>query len=164
VVEVVCEPDGVDLMGELREGGSWLVLKGRLIPAVLRYKESVKENEEGLQPWNVAELDVLDGGHLKNLWVDDDCEWLARDDGEQPGVYCLVVGRKLPRKELLCLILARVPQDQSALARDRGPHKDGHLYRRIGMVEVFGGPPSPVPWGWLHNLLGKGEDSAVKIV
>jgi hypothetical protein len=148
----------------LREGGSWLVLKGRLIPALLRFKNGVRGEEEGLQPWNVVELDVLDGGHLKNLWVDDDCEWLARDDGGQPEVYCLVVGRKLPRKELLCLLLARVPQNQDALARDRKPHEERHLYKRIGMVEVFGGPPSPVPWGWLHNLLSKGEDAVVRIV
>ncbi|KAK4155262.1 heterokaryon incompatibility protein-domain-containing protein [Chaetomidium leptoderma] len=159
VVEVACEPAGVDLLGELVEGGSWLVLKGRLVPALLRFND-VEEPE----PWNLVDLDVLDGGHLKNLWVDDDCQGLVATEGGQPRVYCLLVGRKLPRKELLFLVLARVPEDEEKAPRDQGPHEDRHLYRRIGMMEIFGGPASPVFWGWVHNLLGKGEDAVVKIV
>lgn len=163
VVDVQCEVvPGGGLTGELREGGSWLVLKGRLIPALMRFNER-KQGEE-TEPWNVVDLDILDGGHMKNLRVDDDCKWLVPADGGQPRVFCLVVGRKLPRKELLCLLLTRVPQEDGPVARDQPLHGDGHLYRRIGMLEVFGGPPSPVLWGWLHNLLGKGEDAVVKIV
>ncbi|KAK4121894.1 HET-domain-containing protein [Parathielavia appendiculata] len=162
LVEVVCEPEGEDNMGELREGGSWLVLKGRLVPAVLRLRDGTGD-KENLQPWNMVDLDVLNGGHLKNLWVDDDCKWLVGDVGRAT-VYCLVVGRKLPRKELLCLLLAPVPAEENSMARDQALHEDGHLYRRIGMVEVFGWPPHPVPWGWLHSFLGKGEDAVVRIV
>ena len=160
VVEVVCEPVGADVMGELKEGGSWLVVKGRLIPARLRFKDP-----EDPQPWNVIDLDILDG-HVKNLWADDDCRRLVTAEGEQPQVYCLLVGRKLPRKEVLCLVLTRVPEDErkSAASQDQGEHEDGHLYRRIAMLEIFGGPPSPVLWGWVHNLLGKGEDASVRIV
>ncbi|KAL2128495.1 hypothetical protein VTI74DRAFT_9107 [Chaetomium olivicolor] len=158
VVEAVCEPAGPDLMGELVEGGSYLVLKGRLIPALLQFKE-----EKESKPWNAVDLDILDG-HLKNLWADDDCRSLVAEDREQPRVYCLVVGRKLPRRELLCLVLARVPAGNSAAARDRGFNEDGHLYRRIGLLEIFGGPPQPVLWGWVHDLHRKGEDAVVTIV
>jgi hypothetical protein len=162
VVEVECEVvPGGGLTGGLRDEASYLVLKGRLIPALMRFNEP-KDGEE-MKPWQVVDLDILDGGHLKNLWMDDDCKWLVPAHGEQPKVFCLVVGRKLPRKELLCLVLARVDQD-SPEDRDRPLHEDGHLYRRIGMLEVFGGPASPVPWGWLHNLRGKGEDAVVRIV
>jgi hypothetical protein len=162
VVEVECEVvPGGGLTGQLRDEASYLVLKGRLIPALMRFNEP-KDGEE-MKPWQVVDLDILDGGHLKNLWMDDDCKWLVPAHGEQPKVFCLVVGRKLPRKELLCLVLARVDQD-SPEDRDRPLHEDGHLYRRIGMLEVFGGPASPVPWGWLHNLRGKGEDAVVRIV
>ncbi|KAK4102458.1 hypothetical protein N658DRAFT_552544 [Parathielavia hyrcaniae] len=165
LVEVVCEPDGEDGMGELWEGGSWLVLKGRLIPAVLRLRDCGREDKgKELQPWNLADLDVLDGGHLKNLWVDDNCKWLIGDRG-RASVYCLVVGRKLPGKEVLCLLLARVPwEEHGVLAHNRELSEDGYLYTRIGLVEILGGPPSPVPWGWLHNLLDLGEDSVVRIV
>ncbi|KAK4032177.1 heterokaryon incompatibility protein-domain-containing protein [Parachaetomium inaequale] len=162
VVEVKCEPVGVDKMGELREGGSWLVLKGTLVPTALRFKE-VKEGEERA-PWNVADLDVLDGGYLKNLWVDDDCRGLVPADGGPPTVYVLLVGRKLPRKELLCLVLARVPEDGIPVAQGRGAEEDKHLYRRIGLLEVFGGPASAVEWGWMHNLLGKGGEAVVRII
>ena len=64
-------------------------------------------------------------------------------------MYCWLVGRKLPRKEVLCLVLTRVPGDleSTAARQDRGPQEDGHLYRRIAMLEIFGGPPSPVLWG-----------------
>ncbi len=160
VVEVACEPVGTDVMGELKERGSWLVVKGRLIPARLRFKDP-----EDPQPWNVIDLDILDG-HVKNLWADDGCRGLVTAEGEQPQVYCLLVGRKLPRKEVLCLVLTRVPKDEqgSAASQGRGEHEDGHLYQRIAMLEIFGGPPSPVLWGWVHNLLGKGEDALVRVV
>ncbi|SPQ27129.1 5a4b5f1f-79d7-4163-a423-ad6775f1c09d [Thermothielavioides terrestris] len=126
--------------------------------------EVVERENDVLKPWNLIDLDILDGGHLKNLWADDDCQSLLAADGQQPTVYCLLVGRKLPRKELLCLVLARVPQDDSAAVRGLVLGEDGHVYRRIGLVEIFGGPPSPVAWGWVHNLLGKGEDAVVRIV
>jgi len=161
VVEVQCEPAGEDPMGELRKGGSWLVLRGRLIPAKMRFKQR-KEGEE-LKPFNVVDLDVLDGGHLKNLWVDDDCRWLMAEQGsEQPTVYCLVVGRKLPRKEVLCLVLARTPEEEDSGESDQAAAD--HVYRRIGMLEIFGGPPRPVLWGWLHELYAKGEETTVKII
>jgi hypothetical protein len=85
-------------------------------------------------------------------------------EDEQTTVYCLLVGRKLPRRELLCLVLAQMPLDYSIRGQDRGLQEDQHLYRRIGMVEIFGGPPSPVLWGWVHNLLGKGEDKVIRII
>ena len=139
-----------------------MVVKGRLIPAKLRFQE-LKEGDEP-QPWNVIDLDVLDGGYLKNLWADDDCTGLVRADGEQPTVYVLLVARKLPRKELLCLVLTRVPAEDSPATQNRGTGEDGFLYKRIAMLEIFGGPPSPVLWGWMHNLLDKGEDTVVRIV
>ncbi|KAJ4286394.1 hypothetical protein N0V88_008017 [Collariella sp. IMI 366227] len=159
VVEVTCEPAGPDLMGELVEGGTYMVLKGRLIPALLRFNKP-----QDLQPWNAIDLDVLDGGYLKNLWADDDCRSLVTEDGGQPKVYILLIGRKLPRKELLCLVLRRIPATDDAAAADRGPDEDGHLYQRIGLLEIFGGPPRPVLWGWMHELLDKGEDAVVRIV
>jgi hypothetical protein len=162
VVDVKCEPVGVDGLGELKEGGSWLVLKGTLIPTAMRFRER-KEGEE-IQPWNVVDLDVLDGGYLKNLWVDDDCRGMVPPEGGLPTVYILLVGRKLPRRELLCLVLARAPEGEHNAAQERGPEEDGHLYRRIGLLEVFGGPASPVAWGWMHNLLGKGGEAVVRIV
>ncbi|KAK4141692.1 uncharacterized protein C8A04DRAFT_13843 [Dichotomopilus funicola] len=109
-----------------------------------------------IQPFEVAELEVLDGGYLKNLWMDDDCQGLVKKDGSLEEVYLLVVGRKLPRKELLCLVLAR---------NDTGNDGDTPpTYRRIGLLEVFGGPPRPVAWGWLHELLGKGEDAVLRVI
>lgn len=162
VVEVRCEPVGEDEMGELKEGGSWLVLKGRLIPTGMRFKK-LKEAEE-VEPWNAIDLDILGTTHLRNLWADDDCRGLVGLDGRLPTVYMLLVGRKLPMKELYCLVLARVPEDKKPLLRDPPAPGDGHLYRRIALLEIFGGPPSPVDWGWLHDLLGKGEDAVVTIV
>jgi hypothetical protein len=167
VVEVACEAVGPDPMGELQEGGSYLVVKGQLVPAKLRFKEG-----EDPKPWNLIDLDILDGGHLKNLWADDDCRSLVPAEDEQTTVYCLLIGRKLPRRELLCLVLAQMPLDYSIRGQDRGLQEgqdrglqeDQHLYRRIGMVEIFGGPPSPVLWGWVHNLLGKGEDKVIRII
>lgn len=159
VVQVKCELAGADEMGELREGGTFLVLKGRLIPARLRFKDA-----KDPQPWNVIDLDILDGGHVKNLWADDNCRGLVAAEGEQPSVFCLVVGRKLPRRELLCLVLTRVPEDGTTADQNRASQEDGYLYKRIALLEVFGGPPSPVLWGWVHNLLAKGEDALVRIV
>jgi hypothetical protein len=110
-----------------------------------------REHEGGEQRHpGVIDLDILDG-HVKNLWADDDCKGLVAAGGaeaEPPQVYCLLVGRKLPRKEVLCLVLTRVPEDLESTAahQDRRPQEDGHLYRRIAMLEIFGAPPSPMFW------------------
>ncbi|KAK3293653.1 heterokaryon incompatibility protein-domain-containing protein [Chaetomium fimeti] len=162
VVGVRCEPAGEDPMGELKEGGSWLVLKGRLIPTGMRFKK-LKKREE-VEPWNAIDLDILGTEHLRNLWADDNCRGLVGPDGRLPTVYMLLIGRKLPMKELYCLVLTRVPEDESPLAGERPVQGDGHLYRRIALLEICGGPPRPVEWGWLHELLGKGEDAVVTIV
>lgn len=162
VREVACELAGEDQFGELKEGGSWMVVKGRLIPAKLRFRE-LKEGEQA-QSWNVIDLDVLDGGYLKNLWADDDCSGLVRADDEQPTVYILLVARKLPRKELLCVVLTRVSEEDTPATQNRGADEDGFLYKRIAMLEIYGGPPRPVLWGWMHELLDKGEDTVVRIL
>ncbi|KAH6622619.1 heterokaryon incompatibility protein-domain-containing protein [Chaetomium tenue] len=162
VVEVRCEPVGEDPMGELREEGSWLVLKGKLIPTGMRFKK-LKEGEE-MEPWNTLDLDILGTTHMRNLWADDDCRGLVGPDGHLPTVYMLPVGRKLPMKELYCLVLTRLPEGENLLVRDPPMQGDGHLYRRIAFLEIYGGPPSPIDWGWLHDLLGKGQDAVVTIV
>lgn len=153
VMDVRCEPAGEDPRGELREGGSWLVMKGRLVPAVL----GLRDHEPGtkLHPWNLIQLDILKG-HMCNLWADDGCRGLVGAT-----VYCLYLGRKLPMKEPLFLLLARAAENSN---QDKSPDEDPHLYRRIGLLEITGGRPTNRPWGWLHDLLGKGEDAAVRII
>ncbi|KAK4235539.1 hypothetical protein C8A03DRAFT_17728 [Achaetomium macrosporum] len=119
--------------------------------------------EDGPQPWNLIDLDILDGGFLKNLWADDDCESLVAAGGEQPRVYCLIVARKLPQREVICLVLARVQQDGHLPVSQE--HE--HLYRRIGLLEIWGAPSTyvnSVGWAWLQDLRGKGEDAMVRIV
>jgi hypothetical protein len=128
----------------------------------MRFKE-LKKGEE-VEPWNAIDLDILGTTHLRNLWADDDCRWLVGPDGRLPIVYMLLVGRKLPMKELYCLVLTRVPEDKKPQLRGTPAQGDGHLYRRIALLEIFGGPPSPRDWGWLHDLLGKGEEAVVTIV
>ncbi|KAL2020093.1 hypothetical protein VTK56DRAFT_8897 [Thermocarpiscus australiensis] len=134
-------------------------------PAMMRFKNSRggRQPASGAKPWDLIELDILDG-HMKNLCADDDCQSLLPSEGEQPRMYCLLIRRKLPMKELLCLVLARVPLEADNAPLDRRPQEDGYLYRRIGLLKVLGGPPSPVPWGWMHSLLGEGEDASVRIV
>ena len=160
VVEVASEAAGPDAFGELREGGSYLVLRGRLVPATLRFRE----RQQAPRPWNLIDLDMLDG-YMTNIWADDDC----RSSG--PSVYCLMLGQKLPTREPLWLLLARLPPDdprsEAAAAWERRPGEDPHLYRRIGLLEIMGAPPRPQPsrlWGWLHDLLERGEDKTVRIV
>ncbi|KAK3898747.1 hypothetical protein C8A05DRAFT_18723 [Staphylotrichum tortipilum] len=141
----------------------FVVQEEKGVEVACEVREELKEGEEA-QSWNVIDLDVLDGGYLKNLWADDDCTGLVTAGGEQPTVYVLLAARKLPRKELLCLVLTRVPDDGSPATQNRGEDEDGFVYKRIAMLEIFGGPPSPVLWGWMHNLLNKGEDAVVRIV
>ncbi|KAL2265850.1 hypothetical protein VTJ83DRAFT_6950 [Remersonia thermophila] len=172
LLDVACEPTGEDPMGELRAGGSVLVLKGRLIPTRLTLKErkSGKDEEAGLKPWDVIDLDVVRKGYVKNVWVDDDCGWLvgshSQRDGQEgePIVYLLVLGQRLPGRSVLCLILTEVASEQRAAAWTGSTTVDDGLYQRIGLLEVIGGPPRPVPGGWFLELMEKGKDAVVKIV
>ncbi|KAL2146811.1 hypothetical protein VTI28DRAFT_2292 [Corynascus sepedonium] len=162
VVEVRCEPVGPDPMGELKEGGSWLVLRSRLVPTGLRFTER-KAGTEKL-PWNVVNLDILDGGYLKNVLVDDDCQGLVTVNKTLPMAYLVLVGQGVPGEAWYFLLLIRVTKDESVEVRARAARGDGHIYRRIGLVDVFGGPPRPDRQGWINTLLEKGDDAVVTII
>lgn len=134
---------GVDEMGEV--AGGRLVIKGRVVKCRMKMVENGRA-------WDKVGLDILEGGYLKNLWADDleECKGVAEDREGEVGL--LLVGRKLPRRELVCLMLVGVDEEE-------GLHKEGSTYKRIGLLEVFGGPP-----GWVDSLLEKGEDDVVRIV
>jgi hypothetical protein len=100
------------------------------------------------------DLDILDGGFCKNLWADDDCQSLLAAAAKQPRVYCLIAAHKLPRREVICLVLAAVDGDEN-------------WYRRIGLLEIWGAPSryaNSVDWAWLRDLREKGEDAVVRMV
>ncbi|KAK4163094.1 hypothetical protein QBC43DRAFT_213770 [Cladorrhinum sp. PSN259] len=104
-----------------------------------------------------VQLDVLEGGYLKNLRVDDEeeCKGIAEEDGKHNGEVVLVlVCKKLPRKELLFLLLSKADDKSQGCVEEE--HK---TYKRIGLLEVFGGPK-----GWVDDLLGKGEDTTIRIL
>jgi hypothetical protein len=86
---------------------------------------------------------------MKNLWVDYDCTDIINTDAAQ--VFCLYIGHK--RKTVAgFLILA---------ADDR---LNDPVYRRVGLVEVFGDPDDPAPGAWMLRLLANGQEQVVKVV
>ncbi|KAM7186058.1 Heterokaryon incompatibility protein (HET) domain containing protein [Rhypophila sp. PSN 637] len=171
-------PGGLDNVGD----GHFLALRGSLIPAVATVKGLTSSDSRGKQKkaWEVLDLDIFDG-HLKNVWVDDTAHWLGNDDhhASQQGqhqVSCFLVGVK-KTKALCFLILERLQERQQDTTGFGVPKGHWHriqntynwtdcveiqnLYQRIGVAEVFGGPPGP--GSWTERLLGLGHDQVLKI-
>ncbi|KAL2149789.1 hypothetical protein VTH82DRAFT_8441 [Thermothelomyces myriococcoides] len=183
VVEVRCEPVGVDPLGELREGGCWLVMRGRLIPTRVRFRQPGKsgsggeqqqqqqqqQQQEKLKPWTVVTVDVLaDWGYSANVTMDDDCQSLVTADGTLPTVYLLLIGRGRPGNAWFFLVLVRASEeelgDEYSEVKERVAEAGGHVYRRWGLVEVPAGPSILYPDKWVDILLEKGEDAVVTII
>lgn len=159
VLSVHCTPIGPDPLGELVDRGSYLVVKGVMIPTKLRVNLTVRD---AVQPWNAIDLDVL-MGYVKNIWADEDCrDWAA--GGQDQMVWCLPLGQTLPRGELMCLVLVETPRDGSIAASERLPQEEEELYKRIGLVQVLGGPPGQGLDVWMERLLQKGDERVVRVV
>jgi hypothetical protein len=160
VVGVACETAGPDSMGELVEGVSYLVMRGRVVPATARLKS--RGAHEDSYPWKLVELDILDG-HLKNLWVDYNCcdvlDSGTAASGTTAQAFCFYLGKKWKTGALIFLILVSEGQ-KSCLQDSKAPRRE-NWYRRIGLVEVFGGPPGR---GWVSSLLGRGFDIDIRIL
>ncbi|KAK3990670.1 heterokaryon incompatibility protein-domain-containing protein [Cladorrhinum sp. PSN332] len=163
-VEEVCEIQdaqiklaGMDPRGEL--ASCELLVTGTVIKCEMK----MTENARGA--WDAVQLDVLDRGYVKNLWMDDleECKGVV-EGTEQGEVVLFLVGKKLPRRELLFLLLVNTDvlpsgiEQEAPAALSLGGRR---AHKRIGLLEVFGGPV-----GWADNLLEKGEDNApaVRIV
>ncbi|EGS23424.1 putative chromosome transmission fidelity protein [Thermochaetoides thermophila DSM 1495] len=148
-----------DPLGELVDRGSYLVVKGVMIPTKLRVNLTVRD---AVQPWNAIDLDVL-MGYVKNVWADEDCrDWAA--GGQDQMVWCLPLGQTLPRGELMCLVLVETPRDGSIAASERLPQEEEELYKRVGLVQVLGGPPGQGLDVWMERLLQKGDERVVRVV
>ncbi|KAM7208155.1 Heterokaryon incompatibility protein (HET) domain containing protein [Naviculisporaceae sp. PSN 640] len=143
--------------GELLDqpGKNILVLNGRTIPAVANVKVAAKaeltRRDTIPEAWDIIELDIFKG-HLKNIWVDDGAEWLRQEENRT--VYCFLVGVK-KTKALCFLVLRQLRGEDTTL------DETGETYQRVGVAEVFGGPPGP--GSWTDRLLALGSDLMVKI-
>lgn len=156
VVEVKCEPAGPDPRGELVPDGSYLVLRGRVVPARMRFRDNVE-----VLPFNIAELDVLDG-YMRNFWVDDDGKTADGSRGENREVFCLLAGRHVVTEALTFLVLEPAGE---ALTRDAQlTAAPGSSYRRVGIVQVFDGPVGAPREGWQDKLLELSVEKVVKII
>lgn len=150
---------GIDECGELVDvpGKNILALQGTVLSSGLSFKgpglAGNKERKQNPRAWEVMGLDVFKK-HLKNVWADD-CDTERLMGGEQDHkAYCLLVGVK-ESKELCFLILRRVQHDETAAGGA------GDMYQRIGVAEVFGGPPGP--GSWKDRLFATGTVQTVRI-
>ncbi|KAM7213498.1 Heterokaryon incompatibility protein (HET) domain containing protein [Rhypophila decipiens] len=168
------------------KGGHFFALRGSLIPAVanVRGPTSSDSRDKRKKGWEIMDLDIF-SGHLKNVWVDDVAHWLGKDDDHasqqgQHQVSCFLVGVK-KTKALCFLILETLQEGQQGMTSvglevedstgqkewwqhlHNGTDYDGiqNLYQRVGVAEVFGGPPGP--GSWRERLLGLGHNQVLKI-
>ncbi|KAJ9150096.1 Chromosome transmission fidelity protein [Coniochaeta hoffmannii] len=156
VVGAGCEPAGPDERGELVEGGSWLVLKGRAVRARMRVREGVE-----VLPFSVGELDVVDG-YMRNFWVDNDGRTASGETGERE-VVCLLAGRHTITEALTLLVLEVTEQEEKRDERSM-TSAEGGLYRRVGIVSVFDGPVGAPRLGWQNQFLALGEEMLIEII
>ena len=163
---------------------SYITLKGRLISTELRLKPE-PTNHRGVKfsrpkPWTMVELGVLQG-HTTNVWADDGCSGLFElpsssssfltNGGscaarESVPCFLLHIGRKRPSRHgssptLYFLILATTPGNVDS-GSEPSSTTTRIVHRRIGLAEVFGGPPGKGSDAWVDELLAKVEDGLVE--
>ncbi|KAB5542493.1 heterokaryon incompatibility protein-domain-containing protein [Coniochaeta sp. 2T2.1] len=166
VLEAKCIPAGPDPTGELAPDGTYLVLRGTAIPAVIRLAGRKGDPHKVPTAYEIAELDIL-RGYMKTFWVDDEWKFIlpfSSGFDSQRAVLCLLVARHPVTLTLMFLVVAPVREPwllqvgQFVAARNSVP------YRRVGVVEVAGGPAGLPRNAWQSKLLDLGEERLVRLV
>ena len=124
VLEVVCSPVGPDLTGELAEG--FILLRGRLITSVLRYKSQTQATNLA----HLYDLELLEG-KMGNVHADYNSMVEGPGHIELPmTVYCLYIGEanKNSVKSFWFLLLRCIGESAS---------DECQVFERVGLVEVF---------------------------
>jgi hypothetical protein len=138
-------PVGPDAMGEVT--GAHLCLRGRLIPTTMRRRAG-----DGRDAWRLLQLGLMKR-LMGNLWADYDCfDCGDVDPSQDTDVFCFILGLKQPSQALFCLIL----KDTSNSTRRK--------FERLGLLEIFAGPPSSASSPWLDGLLGTGSIADICVV
>ncbi|KAB5536225.1 heterokaryon incompatibility protein-domain-containing protein [Coniochaeta sp. 2T2.1] len=168
VLEANCIPAGPDPTGELAPDGAYLVLRGTAIPAVIRLADRKGDPHKAPNAYEIAELDIL-RGYMKTFWVDDEWKFiLPLESGldSQRAVLCLLVARHPVALTLMFLVVAPVQEEPWLPQVGVGQFAAGDSvpYRRVGVVEVAGGPAGLPRNAWQSKLLDLGEERVVRLV
>lgn len=157
VLEAICELAGPDPTGELAVGGSYLVMRGHLLPGTMRVSNRDARTWQR-HYWTQISLDVF-AGHLVYIWADYDCEDVLKPTATSTSNadrIDILEGLQNAEVQVFFLLLGRLPAHgggdvflilfPATEQTNNNGGIGGDSFRRIGIVSVSRGGSSAMDW------------------